>query len=504
MRTLFFSLSSLILFHGVCYGTQKPWSYGSMDTPVTSSQKKTKEVSRVSSSHSKMRTAPSKSAGAMTNTSPKSSNALPSSVRKVSPQTSKSSKSSKSSGSLSSSTSSEKKSLHWKGKDSFAQERLGTEKTLQEVLEKDTTGMAKRRYKASQGRSKQVTGETIQQTTTEIGDALEAPVALVKKATNSPIAGILVSTIKYGGGTIGTVLTALGRYEERTQKIFSANEQLVDGAQKSFEKIEVLTEEIQELVEYRTLSETTQSRQKNKDVSVKKRIKRSLSPSTWKNTVEHLLDKTYFTDFKSQRAEDIKALQIQLKQEKDHFEEIIRLLQIKLLQDSLKDIEKRLNKEQTLKVLHSNFATLHEAQRQIMDDINTAQRNKKTKTKESLMKVLAQHESKMEQDKEELNFYGALTLTPEERLKLENDQEKLKNEIKRLYDLTQLSKSRTSALEEEDGKAPLTLGEKKKILDSLKTMEERIKTLEQESARLKQNPLPIYRFKNNTPIPTPQ
>ena len=82
-----------------------------------------------------------------------------------------------------------------------------------------------------------------------------------------------------------------------------------------------------------------------------------------KNKVRQATD--VLTNEKAHREEKLKAIQADLKKENENSAEIIRLLQIKLLQDAVKEIDKRINIDDTIINLDNDVKFYQEARKNI-------------------------------------------------------------------------------------------------------------------------------------------
>lgn len=371
-------------------------------------------------------------------------------------------------------------SLQWgTKKEKDIKDLIGAQKTLEDVLQNDASGINQRRFKASEGRALQALGEEVSELSESYSEFFgDAPKMLSKiPDPHAAIVGSgamsILSAIKWGGRAIGMALAAVGRYKETAQKILSVNEQIVEAAQQSFERIEDLTDALNEKVEHITLPKLANSdKQHGPAKSFRKKVKLALSPGTWENTVKEILDKTYFTDFKSKTGKEIKIIQDQLMVERTTFEDYIRLLQIRILEESIKNIQKLLNKKATLEALDKDNAFLEDARRYFLDEISKApSRNEEAKRR----KALEDHNKKIEETLKEKSFYQNYLINPQKRQELESGLETLTSERDKLYRQTRLFKAREAVGPLE--KAEFTLEEKennKKEIENLKKQMENL------------------------------
>ena len=135
------------------------------------------------------------------------------------------------------------------------------------------------------------------------------------------------------------------------------------------------------------------------------------------------------TNEKAKRDEKIKDIQSDLKSENEDYNEAIRLLQIILMQDALKEIDKKINIEDTIERLESSVEVYERTGQNL------------SKSKSERKKQIAD-EKKGAQLKNDLIYYMKFRASPTETVQeLEEGRSDLINKIKELTQLTKMGES---------------------------------------------------------------
>lgn len=311
-------------------------------------------------------------------------------------------------------------------------------KTLQQALQGDKDAQ-ERRKKSAKGRILQRKGEKINKTV-EVGaspfksaGAMAGKLAVAKGDMNGTMAAaafsLAVSGVEGLGKTIGEIFMSVGRYQERSQEIHSATEALVEDATKSQEKIANLKKKQQALLNTDMQRGSVKTPESSESSSRLKRFGKSLSsvPTSIQNKVGQTID--VITNEKAQRGEQLKAIQAALRAENEHYAEIIKLLQIKLLEDIVKQIDRGIRVENTIKMLKQDIENIGGS----LEESS----NKKSKAKGQIEEI-AEKEKKARDDL--AYFMGIKDKKPGSPTleELNKDKAVLVAELKKLTDLTKL------------------------------------------------------------------
>lgn len=155
-----------------------------------------------------------------------------------------------------------------------------------------------------------------------------------------------VDLINKVGSLVARGLQAYGRYKASfVLEVISTNEQIVEGAQKSYEEIQKIQSEINDLLGF-----------KKEDIKIR-RFKDLFSKRVFKN-IDEFTDKMYLTNNKEERGERINALLKTLKEEKSTFNNYVATLNIKYLETQLMKIHKIKNRQKYVEGLSRNLTEL--------------------------------------------------------------------------------------------------------------------------------------------------
>ena len=316
-----------------------------------------------------------------------------------------------------------------------------SQKILQQALQGDKDAQ-ERRKKSAKGRSLQRKGEKINKTV-EVGASpfksagtIAGKLAMAKGDMNGIMAAaafsLAVSGVEGLGKTIGEIFMSVGRYKERSQEIRSATEALVEDATKSQEKIANLKKKQQALLNIDMQRGSVKAPESSESSSRLKRFGKSLSsvPTSIQNKVGQTID--VITNEKAQRGEQLKAIQAALRAEDEHYAEILKLLQIKLLENTVKQIDRGIRVENTIEMLKQDIKIIENIGGSLEESSN-----KKSKAKGQIEEI-AEKEKKARDDL--AYFMGIKNKKPGSPTLEELNKYKavLVAELKKLTDLTKL------------------------------------------------------------------
>ena len=213
-------------------------------------------------------------------------------------------------------------------------------------------GTKERVKKREEGRKVQKKGKKIKKEVEGVTGPLSSvgtTVGMVASASGDPQAKaaaaafkLAISAVDTLGTAISEIVIAVGRYQERSQQIFSTVEVLLEDLQKSIEKKKSLEKKLKELLVVEKLPEPSQSS------SRLKKLGKGVVDAAKTVEIKAHQAVDVLTNEKSKREEKIKAIQAELRVENENYAEIIRLLQIKLLQDAAKELDKHIHITDTL------------------------------------------------------------------------------------------------------------------------------------------------------------
>lgn len=312
-----------------------------------------------------------------------------------------------------------------KGRKNLPEEEQKIIKDTEEKYE----GVGKRTKKRSKGREIQKMGETMEKKLDETFKPLQkagTAIGFAAAATGDPHAKMAAAGLKLSimaidelGKGIAKIIMGVGRYQERSQKILSNAEALLEEVQKSIDKKASLEKKLKELLAVEKSPEPSQSSSRLKQLG---QGAMNLAKSA-EIKVRQATD--ILTNDKASREEKLKAVQADLKEASENYNETIRLLQILLMQETLKEINKKINLEETIKILENDL--------KIYRNPDIAFSKNKTKRKKQETRI---EKKEAEAEKEYLyytQFQKSPTETPDE---LEADRKELYGKIKELTALT--------------------------------------------------------------------
>ena len=302
------------------------------------------------------------------------------------------------------------------------------QKIIEEALTKDE-GAGKRVQKRAEARDLQKKGEQFKKDVKTVTDPLSSAgttVGIVASASGDPHAKmgaaafkLSISAIDGLGKGIAQIVISVGRYQERSQQIFSNIEVLLEDLQKSIDKKKSLEKKLQALSTVEKLPEPSQSSSRLKQLG-----KGALNAAkTTEIKVRQATD--VLTNEKAKREEKIKDIQDDLKAENESYNETIRLLQIILMQDTLNEIYKKIDIDGTIATLESDVNFYKKARENL------------SKSKSKRKKQIADIEKKEAENNKQLLYYMKFQKAPTETpQQLEQSRSDLVNKIKELTQLT--------------------------------------------------------------------
>jgi len=312
-----------------------------------------------------------------------------------------------------------------KGRKALPEEDQKTIKDTEEKYE----GAGKRTKKRAKGREVQEAGKTMEKKLGEVFKPTQkagTAVGFAAAATGDPHAKMAAAGLKLSimaidelGKGIAKIIMGVGRYQERSQKILSNAEALLEEVQKSIDKKASLEKKLKELLAVEKSPEPSQSSSRLKQlgqgaVNLAKSAEIKVRQAT-----------DILTNDKASREEKLKSIQSAIKVETENYDESIRLLQILLMQDTLKEINRKIDLEETIKILENDLKIYRNP------DIVFSKNKSKRKKQETRIE-----KKEAEAEKEYLyftQFQKSPTETPDE---LEADRKELYEKIKELTALT--------------------------------------------------------------------
>jgi hypothetical protein len=294
-------------------------------------------------------------------------------------------------------------------------------------------GVGKRVEKRSDLRDLQEKGQAFQK---DFKDVMKGAhfagkgVSILASASGDPHAkmaaaalNVAITAVEQLGDKISKLVIGVARFQERSQEILSNTEVLIEDAQKLQEKMKKL----QKIVD--TIASAGKTPTPNPSSSMIKRagqVTKSTAVAT-KNKAVELVDP--FTNEKAHREIKLKEMQNSLKMEREKYSEVIKLLQIKILQESLKEIDRKININDTIADLKEETESVYEAAKRSVSA-------NKTKAKKQIKKI----EAKRADDLNNLKYYEEYkekpTETPEQLKQIHAD---IMKKITELASLTKLS-----------------------------------------------------------------
>ena len=310
--------------------------------------------------------------------------------------------------------------------------RAALSKADQDIINEAETaheGAGKRVQKRAEARDLQKKGEDFGKNVKTAAKPMSysgTVVGLAAAASGDPHAKAAAAAFKLSimavqelGQGIAKIIMGIGRYQERSQKVLSNAEVLLEEIQKSLDKKRVLEKKLEQLLAIEKPLEPSQSSSRLKQLG------RSATSAVKTAEIKVRQATDVLTNDKAARDEKRKAIQDDLKVENDNYQENIRLLQILLMQDTLGEIEKMIDIDSTIATLNAN--------REFFQQARTKISKSKSKQKKQMAKIEKDDAANNKDLIYYLQFQKSPMKTPQE---LEKDKKELINKIKELTELT--------------------------------------------------------------------
>ncbi|MBM3633404.1 MAG: hypothetical protein FJX03_06870 [Alphaproteobacteria bacterium] len=221
----------------------------------------------------------------------------------------------------------------------------------------------------AKGREIQAKADVVVNVTNEIQDLIrKAPLSIQQQNATTVVA--VLNQVVQGAGVL---FRAYGRRKEALQTIMGTNEQILEAAIKSYEKIQAQSVILEKLIGPTTIQSAMKKAQ-NLTGNKSQIISGLLNPANYLNTFVAFTDSLLITDNKADRWEKIKLASKSLSEEQSRFDDYIALLELKVLENMMMEYHrienfntvKNPNKNQEnpqgyINILKTSFATLGEA-----------------------------------------------------------------------------------------------------------------------------------------------
>jgi hypothetical protein len=224
-----------------------------------------------------------------------------------------------------------------------------------------TPSAQERLTERAKGREIQESAQVGVDITGDINSALSRLPLIIRQQHPTTVIAVLTQVIR--GVSVG--IRAVGRRKEALQAIETIDEQILEAATQSYEKIVALSQKMEDLMGRKTIGqaieEVTSLEVASLDLRKSKKILNLLNPSNYLNTFSDFTDDLYITVNKAERWEKIKQLSKDLKEEQDRFDDYIALLQIKLLEKMMMTFHLEKNKDAYVLKLQESLKTIEAA-----------------------------------------------------------------------------------------------------------------------------------------------
>jgi hypothetical protein len=213
----------------------------------------------------------------------------------------------------------------------------------------------------SAGRAIQKSAQAGVDITGGINSALSRLPLIIRQQHPTTVIAVLTQVIR--GVSVG--IRAVGRRKEALQAIETIDEQILEAATQSYEKIVALSQKMENLLGRKTIGqaieEVTSLEVASLDLRKSKKILSLFNPSNYLNTFHDFTDDLYITVNKAERWEKIKQLSKDLKEEQERFDDYIALLQIKLLEKMMMAFHLDENKDAYILKLQESMKAIEAA-----------------------------------------------------------------------------------------------------------------------------------------------
>jgi hypothetical protein len=221
----------------------------------------------------------------------------------------------------------------------------------------------------AKGREIQAKADIVVNVTNEIQDMIrKAPLSIQQQNATTVVA--VLNQVVQG---VGVLFRAYGRRKEALQAIMATNEQILEAAIKSYEKIQAQSLILEKLIGPTTIQSAMKKAQ-NLTGNKSQIISGLLNPANYLNTFVAFTDSLLITDNKADRWEKIKMSSKSLSEEQSRFDDYIALLELKVLENMMMEYHRienfnavknphknQENPQGYINILKTSFATVGEA-----------------------------------------------------------------------------------------------------------------------------------------------
>lgn len=309
--------------------------------------------------------------------------------------------------------------------------RKAADQNIIKKVEAGNEGAEKRVKKRAQARALQETGkevEKIVQKSSKPASYAGSIVSIGAAATGDPhaklgAAGFKLSIegIKALGIGIAKVITITGRYQERAQAILSGAELELEDLQKLLDKKKKLEKELDDLLKVERPGQPSESSSKLKQLG-KGAVNLAKSAEIKVRQATDIL-----TNDKEDRGKKIEAIQDELKEIDKKYKERISSLEIRVIYEIIKEIDKKINIDETIRILEDKLEVFARAR----EDENLSKNKSKRKRQQ------AETDAAEVSNNTDLIYFMKFKTSPTESLEdLKKSRAELMREISALSELT--------------------------------------------------------------------
>jgi hypothetical protein len=306
-----------------------------------------------------------------------------------------------------------------------------TPQEIKKEVEAKNEGAAKRVRERSKARDLQDTGQKVEsfvQKASKPASYAGTIASLSAAATGDPHAKmgaagfrLSIEAIKALGIGVAKIITITGRYQERAQKILSGAEVELEDLQRLLDKKKKLEKNLDELLKVEKAGQPSESSSKLKQLG--KGVS-NLAKST-EIKVRQATD--ILTNDKQERGKEIEAIQAELKEINKKYKERISSLEIRVIREIIKEIDKKINLDNTISILEDNRTVYAHARSK-----EGLSKNKSKRKKQEAEIDVAEVENN-----NDLIYFMKFKASPTETLEeLKKSRAELTNEERSLSELT--------------------------------------------------------------------
>jgi hypothetical protein len=313
-----------------------------------------------------------------------------------------------------------------------ARSRTLLSKSDQDIInsvEATNEGAGKRVKERSKARDLQQTGKDLEkfvERASKPASYAGTIVSLSAAATGDPHAKmgaagfrLSIEAIKGLGIGIAKIITITGRYQERAQKILSGAEVELEDFQRLLDKKKKFEKSLDELLKVEKAGRPSESS------STLKQIGKGASNLAKSAEIKVRQATDILTNDKEERGKKIEAIQAELKEINKNYKERISSLEIRVLREIIKEIDKKINLDNTISLLEGN-REVYARTREVLS------KNKSKRKKQEAEIDVAEVENN-----NDLIYFMKFKASPTETLEdLKKSRAELTNEEKSLSELT--------------------------------------------------------------------